>query len=358
VRGCADRRRTVRRARRSWRGAALVVTLIAAPAGAQTRPELHTVHGSAAQPLPRVTGIVFAGESMLVLSGAGPALYRFPGGTRALLDPPPGAPRGFEAAGADRVLVRDVLTGILHTYGLGGKRIASRELEVLSRGSEVVGLRLAGADTVVAVRAGDDQGMALVRVDALRPDTVVSLRVPDVVRLEAPASPSYTVPRPFGPHDAWAALPDGGVVYWRAGDPTLHLVARSGVTTRWPLPPDRHAVGSADREHWLETAIPHVFMGQRPFEAIRRKARAELPFPQYFPAVLALLPDPEDGVWVQRTGPGGGELWVWVGPAGERARLRFAPGRELLAVGPRALAVRYRLREDAHLVELYDKPRR
>jgi hypothetical protein len=334
-----------------------VLAGVGVPAEVQTRPELVAVYGSVAEPLPRVIGVAFATEGLTVLSAEGPAFHRFPGGARTLLIPPPGAPRGFHGAGEDRVMIHDAQTGALQTYWIGGERIASRELRRLARGGVILDARVMDVDTVVAVPADGNRGVALLRVAEDRSDTVAVLRAPDVVRLEAPGSPSYTVPRPYAPRDAWTVLPGGGVIYWRGDDATLTLVGRSGSPVTLTLPQGRHSVYPADREYWLDTAIPHVFMGQRPFESIREKARADLSFPQYFPSVVSLLPDPALGVWVQRTGAGRGELWVWLDSEGERARVRFEPGRELLTVSSDALAVRHRLRDGEFTVEIYEKPR-
>lgn len=152
-------------------------------------------------------------------------------------------------------------------------------------------------------------------------------------------------------------LRDGSVVYWPGNGHRLRVVRRSGAGAETvPLPPDRQIVSIRDREWWLNTAIPQEFMGQRVFEPIREKARTDVPFPGHFPPVLALLADPGGGVWVQRTGAGSGELWVWLEGGRERARIRLQPGREVVAMGREAFAARRTVAEGRFTVEVYRKP--
>ena len=45
-------------------------------------------------------------------------------------------------------------------------------------------------------------------------------------------------------------------------------------------------VTSEDREFWLQDAIPQEFLGQRPFEPLREKARRTVDFPRYHPLMF------------------------------------------------------------------------
>jgi len=330
-----------------------IARITAAPARAQAPPERITVL-VADGPVGKVTGAEFHGTTLFVLAAEPAGIYRAEGtrlrrwGATTTLQSPADV-----AVAGERLLVRDAGRQSLATFGADGRLLATRPLP----GPIASWVGMSGGDTLVTLLAFRNDSAALVRLRGAAADTLRRFAMPHPVRLMARGSPTYSVAPPFSPTPAWAALPGGGVAFWDGGSGAIaRLDARGRPRGSVPLPRERYPVGAADREWWLNDAIPQEFMGRRVFEPLRARARTELSFPSTFPVVLALLADPAGGVWIRRTPPPGGEVWAWVDEDGTRARLRLPPGRELIAIGPAALAARSRDAAGRPVVELYRKP--
>ena len=161
---------------------------------------------------------------------------------------------------------------------------------------------------------------------------------PDELRLEAPGAPGLTLRRPFSPYPRWTVVA-GQVVHWPGTGQELQVVGLDGqLESTIELPMGDHvAVTVADRERWFRTGIPTEFMGRRPFEPLRRKARQTVEFPEYHPAVLELLGGPDRAIWVKRqtsvAAGSRGQAWDVVDRDGALV------GRALLPVGHLLMAV-------------------
>lgn len=248
----------------------------------------------------------------------------------------------------DRLLALSVDRGLVSLAG--GRVAAERALPGLG-----VAFGIAGRDTLVRIAPFTGNRSYVLRLAGARADTVLRLRHPADIRLEAEGSPSFTLAPPFAPSPVWAPRVGGAAVWDGEGLRIRFVDARGGAAGTVALAAARVPVRPADREHWLATAIPQEFMGQRVFEPLRRKAREELRFPDVFPAVLSMRADPADGVWVQRAPATAGEVWEWATPGGVRGRVRLPAGRRLLAVGARELLTVHR-EGDAAFVERYARP--
>ncbi|HET7461919.1 MAG TPA: hypothetical protein VFJ82_11755 [Longimicrobium sp.] len=332
---------------------ALAPLALAIPAAAQTAFQRVAVLVPDA-PLGRVTAAAFDGAALFVVT-AEPATIHRAEGTRLRLWGAPGRLQSpaDPAWTSGRLLVRDARRQTLESFTPDGRPAASRPLP----GPIATWTGVSRGDTLVSLLAFRSDSAAVVRLRGAATDTLLRFVMPHPVRLMARGSPAFSVAPPFAPTPAWTSLPAGGVAFWdgRSSEITL-LDARGRRSGRLRLPRGSYPVTPADREGWLADAIPREFMGQRVFEPLRAKARAELGFPATLPAVLALLPDPARGVWVQRTPASSGEVWAWVEAGGLRAQVRLPPGRELLAVGPAAFAVRARGGDGHDSVELYRRP--
>mgnify|MGYP000055991612 CR=1 FL=1 len=173
------------------------------------------------------------------------------------------------------------------------------------------------------------------------------------VRLEAAGAPPLAVRPPFSAQTTWAVLADGGLAIWTPGDSGVRRADRGAAAI--PTGP-RLPVDDADREHWLATAIPQEFMGRRVFDPLRDEARRSLAFPDSFPPVLALEPDPSGGLWIRKSTAGGGEVWHARAADGSAAgAIALPPGRRLLAVGPGAVAAAAIDEQGVERVEIYER---
>jgi hypothetical protein len=305
-------------------------------------------------PLGRVTAAEFHGATAFVVTAEPAAIFRAEGtrlrrwGATGPLQSPADA-----LWAGERLLVRDARRQSLDSFGPDGRLLASRALP----GPIASWAGVVGGDTLVSLLEFRNDSATIVRLRGTASDTLLRFAMPHPVRLMARGSPTYSVIPPFAPTPAWAALPGGRLAFWdgRSGSIAL-LDVRGRPAGRLPLPRGRYPVAAADREWWLHDAIPREFMGQRVFEPLRARARAEVAFPGSMPAALALLPDPARGVWIRRTPASSGEVWAWVDAGGVRAQVRMPAGRELLAVGAQMLAVRGPGTGGRHVVELYRKP--
>lgn len=253
-------------------------------------------------------------------------------------------PSEFRAVGSvalsdSNVYALDTSTNRLSVFDLDGRLARSVSMTSLS-------LPLPFADEVV----WSDGGEVLLRtyepmgsqraVVALAPEghvkTVVSYKVAPAMRLESPpGSPGLSVIPPFSPRPVWTTV-DEGVAYWPAGAAELRTLGLDGtVSSTRPLPFDAgHVVTAADREHWFRSSIPSVTMGQRGvYDAVRRRARETMVFPDQHPLAVALEAGPTGDVWVLRVPTASGQVWDVVGPSGEfSGRVTLPAGWRLASV--------------------------
>ncbi len=333
----------------------------AAPADAQIRPErismlsLDSIVGAG-----RITDALYEDGSLVVITTAPAAVHLFRGGRHksllgggtamfALKEP-------VQGAWVDgRLLLYDFQQQSIVSLAPDSGLVASRPLDALLAQEFRTGVK----DTLLSVTSFGKDTAILLRLRGSVHDTLVRCARPTSVRLRARGSPSYTVTPPYMPDPVWTTLSDGRIAFWDGQSRALSILDRAGRRAeRWPIPPAQYPVTEADREIWLQTAIPQQFLGQRVFEPVREKARRQLRFPSQFPLVLQLEEDPNGGVWMRRTAAGSGEVWTWVNRDGVRAAIRLPPARELLAVGPRTFAVRYRRGSGHDVVEIYRKPQK
>jgi len=169
-------------------------------------------------------------------------------------------------------------------------------------------------------------------------DTVIvySWATAGQLRISAEGSPPVTLAPPYAPSPVWTPL-SGGVAFWQGPDPEVRILGFDGT----PMSvvslafDNRLEVTAADREFWLQNAIPQEMFGQRVFEPARREARRTVDFPRYHPLIFELLAGPEDLLWVRRTPGGRDEIWDIMDPQGEPAgRVSLDPGQVLMAVIP------------------------
>jgi hypothetical protein len=304
----------------------------------------------------------FVGGSVVVLTAPEPAVHLYHGtehrawgkkgrGPAELTDPVDVTPT------PSGILVRDFTLSKIVLYDTHGALVSSRDMG----GAMTGGVHLTARDTFLTLLKPGGESRAVVRMRAGGYDSVFSYQASSrTVLLEAPGSPSLTLPAPYAPEPLWTALANGRLAFWDGARAELALLDGSGAPQgRFPLPANSLPVSQADRDHWLATAIPsgNLFGKSDPFAAVRKAAPDRVQFPTSLPAVLALLPDPAGGVWVLRTPEGSGQLWAYVDSAGPRRSVRLKPGRKLLAVGDSLLAVRARGDMDEEIVEIYRKPR-
>ena len=253
-------------------------------------------------------------------------------------------PSEFRAVGSvalsdSNIYALDTSNNRLSVFDLSGRLARSVSMTSL-------GLPLPFADEVV----WSDGGKVLLRtyepmgnqraVVALAPDgdvtTVVSYEVAPAMRLESPpGSPGLSVIPPFSPRPVWTSVNES-VAYWPAGDAKLRILGLDGiVSSMQPLPFDAdHVVTKADREYWFRSSIPAVIMGQRGvYDAVRRRARETVVFPDQHPLAVALEAGPTGDVWVLRTPTASGQVWDVVGPSGEfLGRVKLPAGWRLVSV--------------------------
>ncbi|HEV2735781.1 MAG TPA: hypothetical protein VGV85_13125, partial [Longimicrobiaceae bacterium] len=302
---------------------------------------------------------VFAGDDLVLLSDSTPVVHLFRDGVRERAWGRIGSgPAGLQvpfavAVDGGRVLVADAQARKIVSFDTAGRVLAVRPTPFRIRR-----LQVAGRDTLVVPLEFGVGAERVLRLRGERTDTLLSVGIRRI-RLAAPGSPSLTLYPPFAPVPLVAGLADGRVAFWDGRGPDVRVLDRQGGTVRrLALPRERLPVTAAERAAWFETRIPRGPPGRADiFGILRDRARIEVRFPTHHPPASALLPDPGVGVWVQRAPETGGALWSWLGPAGERARLRLPPRARLLAVGRTAVAVEVRSADGERRVELLRKPR-
>lgn len=338
---------------------AVFLSASAVSAGAQDSPELIRSHGDAnGVVLVNVKAVLLGDVSLIALTDPEPAVHALRGagldewgregrGPAELKDPV-----AITWAGKD-LLVLDQNQQKLVSYRADGAFLSSRALGGVWANRVFV----VGADTVLGTFTL--AGSAVVRLRGSSADTILAFNPSqDQLVLKAAGAPSLTLPQPFAALDRWTLLPGGVVAHWQPEDDQLHFYNIDGKPVgQATVPAGDVRVSEADREYWVETAIPEDFMGRRVFEPLRPIARDRATFPRLFPAVLNLLPDPNGNVWIQRSVASSGESWISVDRAGRVvSEVELPVGRELLAVGREELAVLSKDEWDIETIELYARP--
>lgn len=327
---------------------------------AQLEPRrLRVLGGGPDASLYRVQAAAFSGSDLLVLSGAAPAVHLFEGnrqrswGRRGRGPAELTRPQNIVWSGT-RVLVRDSELRKIASYDRAGNFLGTRPLS----GGMVVRLEMAGRDTLVEFFG--QQTQTVVRLRGVRQDTLFRYGHPEeVIRLSAPGAPSLTMPPPFAPRAAWAALADGRIAFWDGHENVVRLLDGNGrVVARLPLPADRHPVTGPDREAWFATAIPSEIRGQNVFAPLRREARSQVRFPARFPPVLSLRGDPSGAVWVQQTPAAGGQRWVILKQGQPPVHIRLPSRQTLLAIGGSEVATLAKDADEVETIHVYAHPHR
>ncbi|MFW6202553.1 MAG: hypothetical protein ACOC8B_08240 [Gemmatimonadota bacterium] len=338
------------------------VLLCTAPASAQERPELLSRFGGLdAQTLFGVKAVAERSDRLAVLTEPAPAVHIFAGDDYAAFgregEGPAelGSPAGL-AWPDSSLVVLDARHSKLVSFASDGTFLGARTV----RAPHVLRLHVVGSDTVLGTAVPMTRARAVIRLRGERQDTLLAYEQQgERIRLEASGAPSYTIYPPFSAQTVWTVLADGTFAVWHPGGAEIELRTMEGaavgpipyVGSSWPVP-------DADREAWFdETFTRAEFMGRRIFRPLLPVARERVGFPDEFSPVMALEPDPSGGVWIQKTGPAEGEVWVLVGrDGGERGTIRLPSGRELLHVGERGIAALARDELEVERVELYDRP--
>lgn len=203
----------------------------------------------------------------------------------------------------DRVYALDTTQRRVSVFDLSGRLVLTNP--VVDLGLPYANrLDHASGDTVV-IRAyspmGDANAIIAWTVDGVAGTALSFDDPPGELRLEAPGAPGLTLRRPFAPYPRWTVV-SGQLVYWPALGHQLQVVKLDGTpSTSIVLPlEDRIEITAGDGEEWFRTGIPTEFMGRRPFEPLRQKARQTVDFPPHQPLVLGLLASPDGVVWVKR----------------------------------------------------------
>lgn len=346
--------------------ASFCLLLLTASAGtphlavAQGTPQRVRVLGDArGEELHQVRGVTFLGTGLVVLTAPGPAVHLFSGGQKHSWGAKGAGPAELSnprsvAVAGERILVRDAQLRKIAVYDRSGRLLSTRPLP----GGLAYDLTVAGRDTILGLL--DMRSHTVVRLRGERQDTLLRYPVTgDVVALSAPGAPTLTLPPPFRPQPVWSVFPDGRIAFWDGRADAVSILDRNGAeVSRLPLPAARHPVTAADREYWLANNFPGSIRGQNPFGALREKVRTELKFPETFPPVLGLLPDPRGGVWVLRTPAANGQRWTYLAPGQRPLSIRFPPRRALLALSATDMAVHARDADDVETIEIYRKPQR
>lgn len=341
----------------------LLAAVVAAPSlAAQTAPltPLYTLGDQGTATLTDVRTARLDRDELAVLSRPAPALQ---------IRASNGTVRSWGNAGEGPGELRDPIDMVWGSTGalvldMGSRRLTRFDRSGTHRETRSLGgtwanrIAVIGADTLLHTLIPMTQRRAVVRLRGNVQDTVLRYEVIGAsIRLEAAGAPSYTVPEPFSPQSQWTAVPGIGYAFWAPGSATIAVFTADGRPhSSRRIPEGVFPVTAADREHWLQAAIPQEFMGQRVFEPIRAEARRTMRFPGNFGPVLELAGAKDGGVWVRRTSSGSGEVWQLAGgPAAAQFRLR--PGTELLAITDREVLVRATSDEGEPTVEVLRLPR-
>lgn len=283
-------------------------------------------------------------DTVLILTDPSPAVHLHHDGGHEQWGTQGGGPAELEGPVAmewsgDRVFVLDQNQHKLVVFGIDGSFRSSRDLG----GVWANRIFVVQGDTLLGTFVPMSEERAVVRLRGASADTLLEYRRPESrLRLTAPGAPSWTATQPFTAVDRWTVLPDAAVAHWDRRTGVLRFIDFAGVeVASIRVPPPEFPVTAADREHWVQTSIPSEFMGQRVFEPLRPVAREQAEFPEHFPPVMDLLPDPSGAVWVKRRITSSGEHWILLDRTGaELGALTLPVGEELLHVGADELLVR------------------
>ncbi len=99
---------------------------------------------------------------------------------------------------------------------------------------------------------------AVVRLRGTARDTVLAYDVSgERIRLTPATGPSFTVVAPFHATPQWTDVPGASIAVWVPEASHVEIRdLRGTVRQRFPVPSDRIAVETADREWWFADAIP------------------------------------------------------------------------------------------------------
>ncbi len=268
------------------------------------------------------------------------------------------SPADVEWSG-DRLLVLDVQHHKIVSFSETGAFVASRSL----RGTWANHLFLTPTDTVIGsfIPLGDKR--AVLRLDGSNMDTIFAYETTseDRVRLQADGAPSLTVRLPYTPTVVWTVLPDGDLAIWEPEhDEVSRLDRHTHNRTMIGGPGAPEATTPADVDLWIQDVIPEGFAGQLgvfdPLVAEARKVASES-FPKVLPAVLELVADPVDGLWIRKTTRSAGQSWLLLRSNGQTAgTIRLPTGRTLLDIGPRGFLTKTRDELGIERIELYAMP--
>lgn len=343
---------------------AAIVPVAVVPATAQDSLEFMTRYGGLGEPvLHRVKAAAIRAGGLAVLTDPAPAVHRFAGGEHTAFGREGEGPAELSSP-ADmtwsdgELVVVDVNLHKLVSFTEAGEHQATRTLN----GEWADRVYLIEGDTILGLFTPMAGRRAVVRIRGSARDTLLAYGTDrgEQVRLEAEGAPSLTLSHPFTPRTRWTVLADGVVAAWQPSDAAIVLYDRAtgGEVGRIDGVGGSYEVTETDREAWLrEHFVTAEFMGRRVFEPLLPAARDRLEFPDRFPPVLELLPDPSGAVWIRKTTPARGEVWALVGrDARMRGTLRLPAGRELLYAGRDVLATHATDELEVEYVELYRRP--
>ncbi|MBX3132312.1 MAG: hypothetical protein KF689_02840 [Gemmatimonadaceae bacterium] len=250
----------------------------------------------------------------------------------------------------ETVAVLDYGAGRLTTYDFAGRVIRTRMVPALTSRRIFV----TGADTLLEYRVPFSSTRALVRIAGTRTDTVYAWEsAPRALRLEASGAPIMVIPAPYVAEPQWAVAASGVIAVWTPETNQVELRTLSGRSVgSFAGPTAPHQVSGADREAWLESAVPDGAV----FAPLRARARVLATFPRTLPPVLSMLGDPRGGVWLQRTTSAEGETWEHRSATGALlGSVRLPEGRRLRAIGPSRIAALAETPDGDQVVEIYSR---
>lgn len=318
-------------------------------------------------PLYRIEDARVDGARIVVLTQPSPAVHVFDDRTYAAWGEEgdgPGEvqnPRALTMAG-EQIRVLDLRPGAsrIITYTSDGTPVGTtsiRDPTLVSTFDQMV-------DTVlVEGSAFRSPERTLVRITPDGRERIRTFHGAEKVRITAEQGPmqSMRVDEPFASHPQWTLTARGQLAFWEPGRQAIDLftlqgdpVGRIPLSSRPSIP-----VEPEDRAAWVERTFSpdaSLFGVQDPYRGIRDKALNVVDFPETYPAVLEMKPDPTEGIWVLRAHKHTGQIWTLEQRNENNHTLCLPAGRELLDVGNRYLAVHAISNRGVETIEIYDKP--